>query len=78
MKIVPTIKDLLTAEQRRKLPAFVASYLEPRYLASIRAGTATFTGNSAFGGGPVGFGGDFTFTAAAPGGAGQAITIIRQ
>jgi hypothetical protein len=77
MKIVPAIKDLLTAEQRRKLPAFVASYLEPRYLASIRAGTATFTGSSAFGGG-VGFGGDVTFTAAAPGGAGQSITIIRQ
>jgi hypothetical protein len=78
MKIVPTVKDLLTPEQRRKLPAFVASYLEPRYLASIRAGTATFTGSSAFGMGPVFGGGDVTFTAAAPGGAGTAVTIIRQ
>jgi len=77
MKIVPTIKDLLTPEQRRKLPAFVASYLEPRYLASIRSGTATFTGSSAFGG-AAGFGGDVTFTAAAPGGGGGTVTIIRQ
>jgi hypothetical protein len=77
MKIVPTVKDLLTDEQRRKLPTFVAQYLEPRYLASIRAGTATFTGNSAFGAAAGFGGGDFTFTAAAPGG-GQAITVIRQ
>src|SRR6185503_16599741 len=34
MRIGPEVKGLLTAEQRRKLPAFVASYLEPRYLAS--------------------------------------------
>ena len=45
--MVPDVKNLLTEEQRRKLPAFVASYLEPRYLASIRSGTATFTGSSA-------------------------------
>jgi hypothetical protein len=44
MKIGPEVKELLTPEQRRKLPAFVASYLEPRYLASIRSGTATFVG----------------------------------
>ena len=60
MKIGPDVKGLLTAEQRRKLPPFVASYLEPRYLASIRSGTATFVGGmfpgmgaSAGGGGPV-------------------------
>lgn len=74
-KIGPTVKDLLTPEQRRKLPAFVASYLEPRYLASIRSGTATFTGNSGFGGAAFG---DATFTAAVGAGGGQAITIIRQ
>ncbi len=50
-KLAPDIKNLLTSEQRRKLPAFIASYLEPRYLASIRAGTATFTGGGMFGGG---------------------------
>jgi hypothetical protein len=79
IRIVPIVKDLLTPEQRRKLPAFVASYLEPRYLASIRAGTATFTGNSGFGAaGPI-FGGDVTFVAGIPpGGAGGTITIIRQ
>jgi len=43
-KIGPQVKELLTPEQRRKLPPFVASYLEPRYLASIRSGTATFVG----------------------------------
>ncbi|HUQ20183.1 MAG TPA: TonB-dependent receptor [Gemmatimonadaceae bacterium] len=74
MKIGPTVKDLLTAEQRRKLPAFVASYLEPRYLASIRSGTATFTGGAGFGGGDRI---DATFAAIGAGG-GQAITIIRQ
>jgi hypothetical protein len=43
--LVPRVKQLLTPEQRRKLPPFVASYLEPRYLASIRSGTASFTGS---------------------------------
>jgi hypothetical protein len=49
--MAPHIKGLLTAEQRRKLPAFISSYLEPRYLASIRSGTAGFTGGGMFGGG---------------------------
>jgi hypothetical protein len=53
-KLAPHVKGLLTPEQRRKLPPFVASYLEPRYLASIRSGTATFTGNPMVGGGVVG------------------------
>lgn len=44
-KLVPYVQQLLTPEQRRKLPPFVASYLEPRYLASIRSGTASFTGS---------------------------------
>ncbi|HEY2377476.1 MAG TPA: TonB-dependent receptor [Gemmatimonadaceae bacterium] len=43
-QLVPSVKQILTAEQQRRLPAFVASYLEPRYLASIRSGTASFTG----------------------------------
>ncbi len=73
--LAPTIKSLLTAEQRRKLPAFIASYLEPRYLASIRSGTARFTGNSGFGsGGFIPFGGDVTF---AGGGGGTQTVIIR-
>jgi hypothetical protein len=40
IKVVPDIKRLLTPEQRRKLPAFISSYLDIRYLASIRSGTA--------------------------------------
>ncbi|MDQ6872358.1 MAG: hypothetical protein M3037_10170, partial [Gemmatimonadota bacterium] len=40
IKLAPDIRRLLTSEQRRKLPAFVASYLDTRYLASIRSGTA--------------------------------------
>jgi hypothetical protein len=52
--LAPHIKGLLTAEQRRRLPPFIASYLEPRYLASIRSGTAGFTGGGGFmGGAPI-------------------------
>jgi len=50
-ELAPSIRGLLTTEQRRKLPAFISSYLDPRYLASIRSGTAGFTGGSMFGGG---------------------------
>jgi hypothetical protein len=69
----PRVKGLLTPEQRRKLPPFVASYLEPRYLASIRSGTASFTSGGMMmgpmgGGGPVMAGG--------PAGGGN-VTIIR-
>ena len=48
LKLAPAIKGLLTPEQRRKLPAIVASYLDPRYLAAIRSGTAGLA-NSGFG-----------------------------
>jgi hypothetical protein len=74
MKLGPPVKHLLTAEQRRKLPTFVASYLEPRYLASIRSGTASFTGGSMFPGGEamMAAGGMIM-----PAGAGGAVTIIR-
>jgi len=78
MKLGPTVKDLLTPEQRRKLPPLIASYLEPRYLASIRSGTATFTGSSGFGmGGPVFAGGDVFVAGAAGAAAGGNITVIR-
>ena len=77
MKLGPEVKGLLTAEQRRQLPAFVASYLEPRYLASIRSGTATFV-NGMFptmgGGAPIG--GAPVFVGAGGGGATQ--VMIRQ
>lgn len=69
----PLIRRLLTAEQLRKLPPNVASYLEPRYLASIRNGTATFTGGGMGGGGVVFTGGGGLL----PTGGGQHIEIIR-
>jgi hypothetical protein len=75
MQIGPAIKGLLTADQRRKLPTFIASYLEPRYLASIRPGTATFVGNGGFGGGAVSVG---DFIAAGGGGGTVERVIIRQ
>jgi hypothetical protein len=54
----PTINRLLTSEQKRKLPALVASYLDTRYLAGIRSGTAGGGAGGAFGGfGGGGFGG---------------------
>ena len=54
----PTINHLLTADQRRLLPALVASYLDTRYLAGIRSGTVGGGGGGAFGGfGGGGFGG---------------------
>lgn len=49
--LAPRIKGILTAEQQRRIPTFVASYLDPRYLASIRSGTAGLgTGGGPFGG----------------------------
>jgi hypothetical protein len=66
-KLGPRIKGLLAPEQRRKLPPFVASYLEPRYLASIRSGTASFTGGMMMGPMPGGM--------AMP--AGGNVTVIR-
>ena len=54
--IVPLIRDLVTPEQRRKLPQLVVNYLDPRYLVSIRNGTGTYvtgSGFSPFGGGPM-------------------------
>ena len=68
-RLAPTVKQLLTPEQRRRLPAFVASYLEPRYLASIRNGTGSFTGGGGMPGGMMPAGG---------GGGGGNVTIIRQ
>jgi hypothetical protein len=60
IRAAPSISGLLTPDQKRKLPAFVASYLDSRYLASIRSGTAGAGpqgGFQGFGGGPVFVGG---------------------
>ena len=53
MRLAPQLTELLTPAQRRKLPPFIATYLDTRYLASIRSGTAG--GNGA--GGPMIMGG---------------------
>jgi hypothetical protein len=67
--LAPAIKGLLNDGQRRKLPALVSSYLDPRYLASIRSGTA--------GGGGGGFPGGGGPIALPAGGGGQSVTIVR-
>jgi hypothetical protein len=55
--IIVATRELLTAEQRRRLPANVASYLDPRQLALIRDGTGMYIGGAGLGGagssGPV-------------------------
>lgn len=40
IKIAPKVKSLLTADQLRRIPTFVTPYLDTRYLASVRSGTA--------------------------------------
>ena len=69
MAVAPSLNSLLTADQKRKLPALVASHLDRRYLAGIRSGTAGNTGGGVFMGGFMGgFGGG-------GGGGGQRIEI---
>jgi hypothetical protein len=71
IRLAPDIRRLLTPDQRRKLPSFVASYLDTRYLASIRSGTAGGAANmSMFPGGAVMRGGE-----GGPPGAGNVIII---
>ncbi len=63
----PYVKRLLTTEQRRKLPPFIATALDDRYLKTIRSGTAGGGGSMMFPGAMMGAGGM---------GAGGAQTII--
>ncbi len=70
--LAPHVKHLLTDEQFRRLPTFIASYLDPRYLASIRSGTAGL-GTGGFGGGGFVPAGDFIV--AGGGGGGQRIEV---
>jgi len=67
LKLSPVIKQLLTQDQLRKLPSFVASYLDPRYLAMIRSGTQGAMAPFGFAGGEM----------MVPGAAGGATVIIR-
>ena len=50
-QLAPAIRGLLTAEQRRRLPASVGNILDARYLASIRNGTGLYVGGGGRGGG---------------------------
>ena len=56
--LAPSINALLAPEQKRKLPALVASHLDKRYLAGIRSGTAGNTSGGVFMGGMMMGGGD--------------------
>lgn len=40
IKIAPAVKGVIQPDQWRKLPSYAQSMLDPRYLASIRSGTA--------------------------------------
>jgi hypothetical protein len=53
--MVSAVRDLLTSAQRRKLPASVVNYLDPRMLALVRNGTGMFVTGA--GGGPIMMGG---------------------
>jgi hypothetical protein len=48
MRIGPAIRDLLTPEQRRKLPLSVLNALDSRYLVSIRSGTGLYVSGNGF------------------------------
>jgi hypothetical protein len=54
-KVGPVIRDLLTPEQRRKVPQLVLNYLDPRYLVSIRNGNGMYVNASSFTLGGPGF-----------------------
>ena len=69
--LAPRIRNLLTAEQKRMLPALVASHLDRRYLAGIRSGTAGSTGGGVF----IGGGAFFPGGGGGGGGGGQQIII---
>ncbi|HWH50679.1 MAG TPA: hypothetical protein VN651_03990, partial [Gemmatimonadaceae bacterium] len=44
LRLTPSINQLLTADQIRKLPDLVRSYLDRRYLAAVRSGTQGLSG----------------------------------
>jgi hypothetical protein len=73
--IAPGVRRLLTDEQFRRLPPFVASHLDTRYLASIRSGTAGLGTGGFGGGGFVPAGADVMVMGGGGGGAGQRIEV---
>jgi hypothetical protein len=75
-RVAGDVRGLLTAEQRRKLPPTVASWLDPRYLAGVRNGTAGGGGNPFGGGMGFGGGGGAMMMGGGGGGGGGGQTII--
>ncbi len=73
-QLAPTVKDLLTDEQYRRIPPFVATYLDTRYLATIRSGTAGFGSGLPGGFSPAGV----EMILGGGGGGGMTVQIIRQ
>jgi hypothetical protein len=71
IRLAPEVKALLTREQVRKLPPNIASYLDTRYLASIRSGTSGGAGTMMFPGGGM------MMPAGGSGGAVRETVIIR-
>lgn len=60
---VKTVSELLTPEQKRKLPSQITNFLDPRYLNQIREGSGIYIaggGGGGFGGVPSFGGGDFS------------------
>jgi hypothetical protein len=75
IKIAPHIQGLLKPAQTRKLGTFIAQYLDPKYLAYVRSGTASGGGPGSFGGPSIGA--ELAVTALAAGGGGGSFVIIR-
>jgi hypothetical protein len=65
---VPLVNQLLTKEQKRKLPQLVIQVLDPVYIASVRNGTGMYVGASGIGG----LGSFVSFS----GGMGEAIMVM--
>jgi hypothetical protein len=57
------IRELLTPAQMRRIPSYLANFLDPRYLTLIRNGTAMYinSGGGGFGGGYSEFGGQIFY-----------------
>jgi hypothetical protein len=75
IRVAPMVKGLLSADQMRKLPTFITPYLDRRYLASVRSGTAG-TGLGMIMGG-MAIPGGATMMGGPGGGGGGGMTVIR-
>ena len=76
IRIAPRSTRCSPRSSAGRFPTLIASYLDTRYLAGIRSGTAGNTGGGAFGGGFIGGGGP-VFIGGGGGGGGERV-IIRE